>query len=164
MGQTTQNSRNIKVTPEDVYNAFINPKALEMWQAPGDMTAKVHNFDLRVGGGYQMSLFYPDSEKGLKGKTTDKEDKYIARFVELIPNKKLVEAIKFDTSNPDFTEEMIMEVTFNPVNVGTRVTFLFKNIPNGIKLEDNEAGTISSLEKLAKYVEGKKKLVDRQSK
>lgn len=153
MGQTTQNSRIIKATPEEVYSAFIDPKALEIWQAPGNMTAKVHNFDLSIGGGYEMSLFYPESETKMKGKTTDKEDKYQARFVELIQNQKIIEAIKFDSSNADFAEEMIVEVTLNPLATGTRVTFFFKNIPDAIKPEDNEAGTISSLEKLARFVE-----------
>jgi uncharacterized protein YndB with AHSA1/START domain len=156
MEQTTQTSRVIKASPEDIYNAFISPAALETWQAPGDMTAKVHNFDLRVGGGYEMSLFYPDNEKEMKGKTTEKEDKFTARFVELIPNRKIVAAIKFDTADPGFAEEMIMEVTFNPVDNGTEVIYLFKNIPKGIKPQDNEAGTKSSLEKLAKYVESRR--------
>ena len=46
-----------------------------------------------------------------------------------------------------------MEVTFEPTKNGTKVTFLFKNIPVGISPKENEAGTISSLEKLARYVE-----------
>lgn len=46
-----------------------------------------------------------------------------------------------------------MEVTFEAKNIGTRVTIWFKNIPSGIRPEDNEAGTMSSLEKLAHYVE-----------
>lgn len=158
MGQTTKNSRDIKATQEEIYNAFIDPAALEFFQAPGDMTAKVHYFDLRVGGGYQMSLYYPENETKMKGKTTGKEDKFTARFVEIIPNEKIVEAIQFDTSNADFAEEMMMEVTFKPIEFGTRVTFLFKNIPDGVKPEDNEAGTISTLEKLAAYVEGSSKL------
>ena len=160
MGQTTQNSRDIKATQEEVYSAFINPAALEIWQAPGGMTARVHQFDFKVGGGYEMSLFYPGTEKEMKGKTTGKEDRYTARFVELIPNEKIVEAIQFDTANIAYAGEMIMEVTFTPVDIGTRVTFLFKNIPDGISPADNEAGTISTLEKLSTYVEEKGKLVD----
>jgi uncharacterized protein YndB with AHSA1/START domain len=153
MGQTTQNSLDIKATQENIYNAFINPVSLEIWQAPGEMTAKIHNFDLRIGGGYQMSLFYPDNENEMTGKTAGREDRYTARFVELIPNKKIVQVINFDTSNPDFMGEMIMEVVLKPIDNGTNVTFTFKNIPIGIKPADNEAGTISSLKKLAKYVE-----------
>ncbi|MHB9056750.1 MAG: SRPBCC family protein [Paludibacteraceae bacterium] len=68
-------------------------------------------------------------------------------------DKKIVEIIKFDFSNPDFGGEMIMEITLQPIEIGTRVTFLFKGIPIGIRPEDNEAGTILSLEKSAKLVE-----------
>ncbi len=153
MGQTTENSRDIKASAEIIYHALIDPTALEVWQAPGDMTTKIHNFDLRIGGGYQMSLYYPDNEKEMTGKTVGKEDRFTARFLELTPNKRIVQAINFETSNPDFMGEMIMEVTLKPIDNGTKVTFSFKNIPIGIKPVDNEAGTISSLEKLASYVE-----------
>jgi uncharacterized protein YndB with AHSA1/START domain len=153
MEQTTQNSKIIRATPETIYHAFRNPKALEVWLAPGDMTGKVHNFDFKVGGGYKMSLYYSDTEKEMRGKTTGKEDRFTARFVELIPNKKIVQAVNFESADPDFSGEMIMEVTFESKENGTKVTFLFKNIPKGIKPEDNEAGTISTLEKLADYVE-----------
>ena len=152
MGQTTQNSKIIKASAETLYLAFTNPEALEVWQAPGDMIAKVHSFDLREGGGYKMSLFYPETEKEMKGKTSEKEDRFTARFIELTPPKKIIEAIKFDTADPNFSEEMIVEITFEPTDNGTKVTFLFRNIPAGIRPEDNEAGTISSLEKLAQYV------------
>ncbi len=150
---TTQNTKDIKATQEALYRAFTNPAALTVWQVPGEMTGKVHNFDLRVGGGYQMSLFYPLSEKESRGKTSEKEDRFTARFVELTPYKKIVQAITFDSSNPAFAEEMIMEVTFEAKDSKTRVTILFKNIPSGVRPEDNEAGTKSSLEKLAHYVE-----------
>lgn len=48
---------------------------------------------------------------------------------------------------------MIMEVRLEPHGNDTKVTFYFRNIPKGIKPEDNEAGTTSTLEKLARYVE-----------
>ncbi len=152
MGQSTRNSKVIKATAETIYKAFTSPSALETWQVPGDMTAKVHHFDLRIGGGYQMSLYYPDSETEMKGKTKGKEDKFTARFIELVPNKKIVQAVNFESPDPEFSVEMIMEVTLEPVDKETRVTFYFKDIPKGIKPEDNEAGTISSLNKLAEYV------------
>jgi uncharacterized protein YndB with AHSA1/START domain len=126
---------------------------LEAWLAPGEMTGKIHHFDLRVGGGYQMSLFYPASDKTSRGKTSEKEDRFTARFVELIPGKKVIQATTFDSPDPAFSGEMIMEVTFESKDFETRVTILFKNIPPGIRPEDNEAGTKLSLEKLANYVE-----------
>jgi uncharacterized protein YndB with AHSA1/START domain len=118
------------------------------------MTGKVHTFDLRVGGGYEMSLFYAASDKENRGKTEGKEDRFAVRFLELIPSEKIVEAVNFSSDNPDFSGEMTMEITLEPTDNGTRVTFLYKNIPIGIRPEDNEAGTRSSLEKLARYAEG----------
>jgi hypothetical protein len=48
---------------------------------------------------------------------------------------------------------MTMTVTFDERDGGTEVTILFENIPPGIRPEDNEVGSRSSLEKLARYVE-----------
>jgi uncharacterized protein YndB with AHSA1/START domain len=150
---STRNSKFIKATPEVLYRAFTDPAALAVWYAPGDMTGEVHSFDYRVGGGYQMSLYYPSSEKTSRGKTADREDRYTARFVELTPPRRIVEAITFDSVDPAFSGEMIMEVTFEAKEDGTTVSLLFKDIPSGIRPEDNELGTQLTLEKLARYVE-----------
>ena len=150
---TTRNSKVIKAPPETLYRAFTDPEALAVWLAPGEMSGKVHSFDVKVGGGYQMSLFYPQSEKEPRGKTSEREDRFTARFVELRPPKKILQAITFDSDNPAFSGEMIMNVTFEAKNIGTKVTITFKNIPSGIRPEDNEAGTRPALEKRARYVE-----------
>lgn len=154
---TTKNSRDIKASAEVLYQAFTDPKALEVWMAPGEMTGKIHQFDLREGGSYEMSLYYPESEKSSSGKpygkTGDNEDRYTARFVELKPYEKIVLAIIFDSTDKKITSEMIMDVTLKPKDKSTTVTIVFKNIPSGIKPEDNEKGTEMTLEKLAKYVE-----------
>jgi len=120
--------------------------------APGEMTGKVHAFDLRVGGSYTMSLYYPVNDKASKGKTAINEDRYTARFITLQPNKKIVEGVRFDSAGPGFVGEMIMEARFEPEGKATRVTMVFTNIPLGIKPEDNEKGTELSLEKLERYV------------
>ena len=149
---TTHNSRVIQASPQLLYEAFTSPLALESWLAPGDMTGKVHHFELSEGGSYEMSLFYPESEQGALGKTTGREDRFMARFLTLEPGKKIVEAIRFDSPDAHFQGEMIMEVLFEPVNEGTRITMIFKNVPAGIRPEDNEKGTELSLQKLEKYV------------
>jgi uncharacterized protein YndB with AHSA1/START domain len=150
---STRNSKWIKATPEALYRAFTDPAALAVWLVPGDMTGEVHRFDYRVGGGYQMSLYYPSSEKTIRGKTSEREDRYTARFVELTPPRRIVEAITFDSDDPAFSEEMIMVVTCEAEDDGTTVSIVFKDMPSGIRPEDNEAGTQSALEKLARYVE-----------
>jgi uncharacterized protein YndB with AHSA1/START domain len=149
---STRNSKFIKASKEALYDAFTRPHALAVWQAPGDMTAKVHSFDLRVGGGYEMSLYYPPSAKGVHGKTKENEDRFRVRFLELVTDERIVQTISFDTTDPKFLGDMIMQVTFKAERAGVTVTVEFSNIPAGIRPEDNAAGTESSLEKLADYV------------
>jgi len=153
MKNTSYNSRVIRASAEKIYQALTDPKALASWQAPADMTAKVHDFDGREGGGYIMSLFYAETDEVSQGKTAGKEDRFSARFVKLDPPHRVTQAVRFDTDNPAFGGEMIMDVTLEESGEGTKVSFFFSDIPPGIRPEDNEAGTASSLEKLAAYVE-----------
>ncbi|MBK8392072.1 MAG: SRPBCC domain-containing protein [Saprospiraceae bacterium] len=153
MERKTKNSKIIKATKEKLFSAFTEPKALEIWLVPGEMTGKVHSFDLSIGGGYEMSLFYPDTDKESKGKTQGKEDRYKAKFVELKPFEKIVQTITFDTEDSKMKGEMKMSVYLESVENATKVTITFDNLPIGINLKDNEDGTESSLEKLAQFVD-----------
>jgi uncharacterized protein YndB with AHSA1/START domain len=150
---TTRSSRVIKASREALYRAFTDPEALATWLSPGEMTGKIHEFDARVGGGYQMSLFYPSSEQVYRGKTSEQEDRFTARFIELTPPSRIVQVITFDSADPAYSGEMTMVATFEERDGGTEVTIAFENMPSGVRPEDNEAGTQSSLEKLARYVE-----------
>ncbi|MGH2560944.1 MAG: SRPBCC family protein [Thermomicrobiales bacterium] len=150
---STRTSRVINAPREALYRAFTDPAALAVWQAPGEMTGKVHEFDARVGGGYRMSLFYPETEQEYRGKTAEREDRFTVRFVELTPPTRIVQAVTFDSDDPAFSGEMTMTVTLEVRDVGTDATIAFDHIPPGIRPEDNDAGTRSSLEKLARYVE-----------
>ncbi|MES1222634.1 MAG: SRPBCC domain-containing protein, partial [Bacteroidota bacterium] len=120
-------------------------------------------FDWREGGGYQMSLYYPDNKQEAIGKTSAREDRFAAKLITLIPFEKIIQAIRFESADPGFAGEMIMEVSFDENEEGTNVTFLFKNIPPGIKPEDNEKGTELTLQKLASYVEQRKKMPYREA-
>lgn len=151
----TQNSKTIKAMPDTIFQALTDPKSIEIWQVPGDMTGKIYHYNFKVGGNYEMSLFYPDTEKKMKGKSGNKEDRFTAEFIEIIPDRKIVEKIHFQSDDPNFQEPMTMQISLESVDEGTEVTFTFKDIPKGIKPEDNEKGTLSSLEKLATLVEKK---------
>jgi len=149
---TTTNSKIIRATKQKIYNAFTDKDALEFWLAPNLMVGKIHDFNLKVGGGYTMSLFYIDKETA--GKTSGNEDRFSAKFVELKPYEKIVQTINFQSDKSEFTNEMTMEVSLETVeNNLTKVTIVFKNIPTGIDPKDNETGTEQSLEKLARYLD-----------
>jgi hypothetical protein len=75
------------------------------------------------------------------------------RFVELTPHNKNRPAIPFGSVDPAFSGEMTMVVTFEDRDGETEVTILFEHLPSGIRPEENDAGTRSSLENLGRYIE-----------
>ena len=152
-GAWTRTSRVIRARPEELYAAFLDPAALVDWLPPAEMTGQIHEFDARVGGGYRMSLFYSPDERSFRGKTSDREDMVKVRFVELAPPRRIVEAISFVTTDPAFFGEMTLTATFEEVSGGTEVTLVFKNLPPGLRAEDNEAGARLSLAQLARRFE-----------
>lgn len=148
----TTNSKIMRASTQQVYKAFTAKDALEFWLAPNNMVGKVHDFDLRVGGGYTMSLFYLDTET--TGKTSGNEDLFSAKFVELKPYDKVVQTIHFQSDKSEFSDEMTMEVLLEAIGKdSTKVTIVFKNIPSGIDPKDNEKGTEQSLEKLSRFLD-----------
>ncbi len=149
---TTRNSRVIRASRETLYEAFTDPAALVQWLPPGEMTGEFHRFDARVGGGYEMSLYYPSSEREFRGKASEVEDRVTARFVELTSSQRIVQAIVFDSPDPAFAGEMTMVIAFEEADGGTEVSILCRDIPPGIRPEENEAGCQMSLENLARYV------------
>jgi uncharacterized protein YndB with AHSA1/START domain len=152
-GASTRTSRVISARPEALYQAFVDPAALIDWLPPAEMTGKIHEFDARVGGGYRMSLFYPPDEQVFRGKTSDREDMVKVRFVDLAPPRRIVEAVSFVTADPAFFGEMTLIATFEDAAAGTDVTLEFRNLPPGLRPEDNDAGARLSLEQLARRFE-----------
>jgi uncharacterized protein YndB with AHSA1/START domain len=137
-----------------VYRAIVDPDALAKWLPPGDMTGVVHAFDAREGGSFRLSLRYREGERSMHGKTSETTDTVEGRFVKLVPNEKIVWATEFDSTNPAFAGEMIVSWILAPSGSGTEVTVLCENIPPGIRPEDNEEGSRSSLAKLAAFLGG----------
>ena len=152
-GARSVTSRVIGAAPETLYGAFLDPDALAAWLPPAEMTGVVHAFDARVGGGYRMSLFYPPAERSVRGKTTESEDMVEVRFVELVPARRIVEAVRFVSDDAAFGGEMTLTVTLEPVPGGTKVTLTFDDLPPGLRPEDNDVGARLSLEQLARRYE-----------
>ena len=144
-------TRTIQALPDDVFRAFTNPDLLVQWLAPDGMTARIRNFDIRPGGFYEMSLFYDDPSA--LGKTEANEDRYTARFIELVPPRRIVESITFAGDDSTFATPMTMTVDFELVGEDTQVTVSFENLPPSVSPTDNDLGTQQSLAKLARLLE-----------
>ena len=77
-----------------------------------------------------------------------------ARFVELLPGVRVVQAVDFVADDPAFSGTMTMSWELAPSDGGTRVEIRAEDVPDGISAEDHAAGLASSLENLAAYVGG----------
>jgi len=143
-------SRVVRASPAAIYRAHTDPAALAAWRAPTGMRGEVYSFDAREGGGYRMALIYVAAGQG---KTTDDADVFEGRFLELVPDRKIVEQVVFETDEADFAGPMTLTTTLTPVADGTRVEVAITNVPPGITPEDHQAGMTSSLANLAAFVE-----------
>ena len=150
---STRVSRIIKAPRQAVYRACLDPDALAAWRAPDNMEGRMHAFDPREGGTYRMSLTYRDRRQSPGGKTSEDTDTFQGRFVELVPDEKIVEAVTFDSSDPAFAGEMKITTSLADAGGGTEITILCQDLPPGIRPEDNEMGTRQSLRKLAVILE-----------
>ena len=146
----SRTTRVIRATPSELWDAFVDEDVLLAWLPPKGMTGRMHAFDARVGGGYEMSLYYPPGEERFKGKSGEREDRVTVRFVEMEPPRRIVETVRFVSDDPAFAGEMTLTITLEPVDGGTSVTMTFEGIPPGVRPEDNDAGTRASLAQLAR--------------
>jgi uncharacterized protein YndB with AHSA1/START domain len=152
MPRTDRASRVIAAPPEHVWAAFVDPGALLAWLPPSGMTGRFERFDARSGGSYRMVLTYLDAS-GAPGKATADSDIVEARFVDIVPGERVVQAVDFVSDDPAYAGTMIMTWEVTAADTGTRVNIVAKDVPDGISAEDHAAGLDSSLTKLVAYLE-----------
>jgi hypothetical protein len=100
-----------------------------------------------------MSLTIQDPSQLPADKTAADADTFQARFIALIREEKIVWSTEFESEDPSLAGEMTVTFALAHAEEGTEVVALRENIPEGIRLEDNEAGCRSSLQNLAKLLE-----------
>ena len=80
---------------------------------------------------------------------------FIAKVIELSEAAAIVSEylVTFDSADRAFSGEMTVIWTFEIAEGGSQVTVHCKDLPLGIRPEDNEAGSELSLDQLARYVQ-----------
>jgi uncharacterized protein YndB with AHSA1/START domain len=152
MPRTDRGSRVIAASRERVWAALVDPGALLAWLPPGEMTGRFERFDARPGGSYRMVLTYPDAS-GAPGKASADSDIVEARFVDIVPGERVVQAVDFVSDDPAYAGTMTMTWQVTPVEAGTRVDIIAEDVPDGISADDHATGLASSLTKLAAYLQ-----------
>lgn len=152
MPRTDAASRVIDATPERVYAALVEPEALAAWLPPDGMSGRIERFDLQPGGSYRMVLTYADA-LAAKGKASADSDIVEARFVDIVPGVRVVQAVDFVSDDPAYAGTMTMTWQVTAADGGARVDVTAGDVPDGINAEDHAAGLASSLRNLADFLE-----------
>lgn len=110
-------------------------------------------FDFREGGSYRIRLTYNEPQR-TPGKTSEDSDEVEVRFVKLVPDQRIEQAVTFNSDDTAFSGEMRIIWTLEAARSGTLVTVRCENVPTGVRPEDHEAGLNSTLSNLATFAEG----------
>jgi uncharacterized protein YndB with AHSA1/START domain len=98
--------RTIKATPEQVYNAWLDPAKMTRFMSPGpNMHVREARADARVGGRFFVMM------------VGDKDLPHEGTYKELTPHSRIVFTWEAPWSAPDTQVELV----FNPVPDGTEV-------------------------------------------
>lgn len=134
--------RVVRSTPQKVYRAFLEADAMTKWLPPYGFTAKMHQFEPKVGGSFKMSFtnFGTGTTHAFGGK-----------YLELVPNERLRYTDKFD--DPNLKGEIVVTVTLKSVTCGVDIHIVQEGVPAVIPEEACYLGWQESLEQLARLVE-----------
>ena len=141
-GNTVCLHRVIRAPADRLYRAFLDPEALVKWCPPHGFTGKVHQIDVRVGGGYRMSF----TNFG-----TGKSHFFRATYVELTPHERIRYTDRFE--DPSLPDEMQVTVNLRKVACGTELEIVQTGVPVTIPIEFCYLGWQESLALLANLVE-----------
>jgi len=132
----------LKASPDKVYRAFTEAKALASWLPPYGFLCTVHELDAKVGGTYKMSFH---------NFSTGNSHSFGGKYIEMKPGEFLKYSDKFD--DPSLPGEMITTVWLRKVMVGTELKVTQEGIPAAIPAEMCYLGWQDSLDKLTRLVE-----------
>jgi len=142
MPGTIRLHRVLRAPPERVYRAFLDAAANEKWLPPNGFTCKVHHLDAKVGGTYKMSF---------TNFTTGNGHSFGGKYLELVPNERIVHTDAFD--DPNLPGSMVTTIELKKVICGTELNVTQAGIPDAIPPEMCHLGWQESLEALARLVE-----------
>jgi uncharacterized protein YndB with AHSA1/START domain len=150
---TTRLTERIRAPRGVIYRALLDAQDVQRWMVPEGMTSQVHSFDAREGGEFRISLTYEMPTAA--GKTTARTDSFHGRFVKLVPDTEVVQAVEFETDDPAMQGEMTVTYALADADDGTELVLRYEGLPSGVSPADNELGSRMSIGKLAKLVEGR---------
>jgi len=133
-----------------VWKAWTDPVHFRRWWGPGTFTCPACAIDLRVGGTYRNCMRSPDG----------KDFWTTGEYLEIVPLERLVYTDHFADEHGnivppshygfpgDWTDQMVVTVTFEDLNGGTKMTLRHTGLPAGELSAQTGMGWNESFDKL----------------
>jgi uncharacterized protein YndB with AHSA1/START domain len=106
-GGTVVNTRIIAASPAELWQAWADPEQQARWWGPEGFTNTVHEFDLRTGGAWRLTMRASDGTEFLNQKV----------FTEVVPGQRVV----FRHLEP--MHVFTMTITLTPRGGATKLTW-----------------------------------------
>ena len=140
--RTVRLHRVLRASPQKVYRAFTEARALAKWLPPYGFTCEVAHLDARVGGTFRMSFHNFGSGLG---------HSFGGEYLELVPHERIRYTDHFDAAELPGTIQVTVRLV--AVSCGTELHVEQSGIPDPIPLEMCYLGWQESLAQLATLVE-----------
>lgn len=137
--------RTFKAPPQKVWDMWTTKKGLEKWFVPDGWTSKATQLDLRLGGGYEITM--TDGQQTIRNHGT---------YTEITPPRRLAYIWNFDVflAPGEKPYDVPISIEFQAVESGTKMTFTQGPLATAEFTEGSRQGVLSNFDKLAKALEG----------
>lgn len=146
--------RDFQAPVDRIWKAWTDAEEMKKWWGPENFTTPVASIDLKEGGKYLYCMRSPEG----------KDFWVTGVYREIVPNRKLVFTDNFANADGnivppseygmtgDWSDEMLVTVTFEETDGKTRMTLVHEGLPEGEIKEMTGSGWSTSFDKLAEAV------------
>jgi len=131
--------RTIAASPEELFDAWLDPEALAVWMRPGAIQSTEARVDARVGGQYEFLMRSETASYPTKG-----------AYVVIDRPRRL--AFTWGPGSGAF--DSLVTVDFLPLDHGTEIVLTHERLPEDMR-EQHRNGWTSGIERLEQFITGR---------
>ncbi len=151
--------RTFQATPKELWDLWTTREGLEAWWGPEGFTAKVLKLDIRPGGRfeYEMTAIGPEQVEALQERNIPLVSRAASTFREIKPPRRIAWRTMLDFIPGMAPYEVEAVIDFHPVADGVRLVITQDAMHNDEWTQMSIAGMTSSLDKLERVLEERRK-------
>jgi len=130
--------RLLPATPQEVFDAWIDPDSLAAWMRPDEITSTSAELDVHVGGSYRIVM-----------RSATAEYIHTGEYLEIHPYERLDFTWR---ASADWPQASIVTVELLPQQDGTQLELTHERLPDEESVANFQGGWQSVVEKFAMHL------------